>query len=109
MNQQQIAELKERVGYSGKSQQWQYCFDLACCELQAQLEEDKWMSVKDWLPASGVPVLIHAPNLRVPFLVGVRDVADLGHWYFPDEGNFLKMEYAGNWQPLPKPPKELTK
>lgn len=47
MNEQQIAELKERVGYSGKSQQWQYGFDLACRELQAQVEADKWISNND--------------------------------------------------------------
>ena len=30
--------LKERAGYDGKSQQWQYGFDLACNEMQAELD-----------------------------------------------------------------------
>lgn len=45
MNQQQTSELKERVGYSGKPQQWQYGFDLACRELQAQAVPEGYVVV----------------------------------------------------------------
>ena len=31
-------ELKVRTGYAGKSQQWQYGFDLACREKQAEID-----------------------------------------------------------------------
>ena len=31
-------ELKMRTGYAGKSQQWQYGFDLACREKQAEID-----------------------------------------------------------------------
>ena len=34
-----IEKLKKRCGYDGKSQQWQYGFDLACREL-AQAQAD---------------------------------------------------------------------
>lgn len=30
--------LKMRTGYAGKSQQWQYGFDLACREKQAEID-----------------------------------------------------------------------
>lgn len=36
-----IEKLKKRCGYDGKPQQWQYGFDLACCELaQAQVVQE---------------------------------------------------------------------
>lgn len=50
MTEQQIAELKERAGYSGKSKQWQHGFDLACCELQAQVDLKNKDTIRiDWL------------------------------------------------------------
>lgn len=36
MNENEIKKLHDRVGYSGKSQQWQYGFDLAIRELASR-------------------------------------------------------------------------
>jgi hypothetical protein len=58
--------LKERAGYAGKSQQWQYGFDLACNEMQAEIDAlnngQKWISVKDHMPPNDEPVLVNCSN-----------------------------------------------
>lgn len=71
----------------------------------------EWISIDDRLPEVGVPVLIHAPQLEVGFIVGMidSDYVD-GMWVFPDEDDSMKFKYGKFWQPLPKPPtKELNK
>ena len=55
----EIDSLKVKLGYSGKPQQWQYGFDLACRELGKQ---PQWISVEDALPEYCTPVLVFCAN-----------------------------------------------
>lgn len=55
----EIDSLKVKSGYSGKPQQWQYGFDLACRELGKQ---PQWISVEDALPEYCTPVLVFCAN-----------------------------------------------
>ena len=49
-----IEKLKKRCGYDGKSQQWQYGFDLACREIGKHSKQPQWISVKDKLPSDDI-------------------------------------------------------
>jgi len=61
--------LKMRTGYAGKSQQWQYGFDLACREKQAEIDALK------------------AQNERLQFQAGVVDALnDLAYCNGYDHG-----------------------
>lgn len=134
MNEQQIAKLKERVGYNGKSQQWQYGFDLVCRELQGQLEADKWIRVEDRLPEPlrNVLVLIddnsakNANQMVANFIPKFTEEASCEEWseyceekdlFYCPQGWYANTTYIGDeyasyfidekvthWQQLPEPP-----
>lgn len=109
MNQQQKSELKERVGYSGKSQQWQYGFDLACRELQTQLEADKWISVDERLPNTSTRVLaLTTDNAPVVVYLDVHE-GWCGDSFYSECGNCttMLMGEITHWQPLPEPPNAI--
>ena len=47
--------LKMRTGYAGKSQQWQYGFDLACREKQAEIDALKAQNAELLAAQEGTP------------------------------------------------------
>lgn len=98
MNQQQTSELKERAGYSGKSQQWQYGFDLACRELQAELEADKWISVEDRLPRANDVVLVSFGGAIEMDFIETRLNGQIIGW------RRFNQDPPTHWRPLPELP-----
>ena len=98
-----------------------------------QTEEEKWISVEDRLPETGIPVIIYGINdygkgrrLRAFYAPkfsidadsyeGDADYSEEKNEYFIPEGWYEQNEYEDtnwyvgfkptHWQPLPTPPKE---
>lgn len=98
--------LKIRTGYAGKSQQWQYGFDLACREKQAEIDALKaqnadLLAAQQWQPIDeNTPKNTHLLLLagNTPLIgVGLYD-SYLGHW------SWKYGEEPTLWMPLPLPP-----
>ena len=96
--------LKMRTGYAGKSQQWQYGFDLACREKQAEIDalkaqRDALLAAQQWRDIES------APSDEVLFLHnGVMGLSGVG--YFNSYLDCWSWSYSSeptHWQPLPPP------
>lgn len=106
----EIDSLKAKSGYSGKPQQWQYGFDLACRELEKHSKQPQWISVEDALPDFNVPVFAgHIVNGGFIWWIFERyDDGDCWVWS-RYEGDLESDAYADDydithWMPLPEPP-----
>ena len=98
--QKEIDKLKVKSGYSGKSQQWQYGFDLACRELAKHSKQPQWISVEDQMPDGYIPVLVVNQKGRIRIC----------EWAFYEQewwkSPCLKPAKSTitHWMPLPEPP-----
>ena len=117
--QKEIDKLKVKSGYSGKSQQWQYGFDLACRELAKHSKQPQWISVEDNLPETepntdGVvcAVVCSLGNVyRARYMHDVDAGVDTKYWSeFAVGYNGVEHEHyeinakITHWMPLPEPP-----
>lgn len=99
-----IEKLKKRCGYDGKSQQWQYGFDLACREIEKHSKQSQWISVKDKLPKEKQWVLIR---------VACSDYFNVEQGMYRGDGRWMNCWCANrhndlypvtHWMPLPESP-----
>ena len=78
-----IEKLKRRCGYDGKSQQWQYGFDLACRELaKAQAVPDGFVLVPKEIPKSfdeGLYVYSNSISIVDECSEGFIPMSDINH------------------------------
>ena len=81
--QKEIDSLKVRSGYSGKPQQWQYGFDLACRELaKAQAVPDGFVLVPKEIPKSfdeGLYVYSNSISIVDECSEGFIPMSDINH------------------------------
>ena len=96
--------LKVKAGYDGKSQQWQFGFDLACRELEKHSKQPQWISVKDKLPKEKQWVLI---------MVTCSDYFNVEQGMYRGDGRWMNCWCANrhndlypvtHWMPLPESP-----
>ncbi|MDM1731459.1 DUF551 domain-containing protein [Acinetobacter towneri] len=115
----EIDSLKAKSGYSGKPQQWQYGFDLACRELDKSKTVQGWISVDDNLPETepntvGVVCVVVCSLGNVYRARYTHDVdvgVDTKYWSeFAVNYNGKEYEHyeinakITHWMPLPEPP-----
>lgn len=103
-------ELKTRTGYAGKSQQWQYGFDLACREKQAEIDalkaqRDELLAAQQWRPIESAPrdgvtriLVLIGDGDGCECVIAVRDVSNMC-WVSSWSGDALYP--PTHWQPLP--------
>ena len=118
-----IEKLKKRCGYDGKSQQWQYGFDLACREIAKTQAVQGWISVEDNLPETkpntdGVvcAVVCSLGNVyRARYMHDVDIGVDTKYWSEFSVGyNGVEHEHyeinakITHWMPLPESPQEQS-
>lgn len=110
----EIDSLKVKSGYSGKPQQWQYGFDLACRELESCEKQSQWISVEDKHPSKIGNYLVCVDGVVCDF--PFKWVAN--HWKEFKLGYGLQEDTHGwwhtsqnvtHWMPLPEPPTEECK
>ena len=98
----EIDSLKAKSGYSGKPQQWQYGFDLACRELVKAKAVQQWISVKDEMPEQGQMVLVFRPHAHEkPYKDPNYKICT-----YAGEDIFINSHFEHeitHWMPLPKP------
>lgn len=111
----EIDSLKAKSGYSGKPQQWQYGFDLACRELAKAQAVQGWISVEEGLPPCEFEfcetgervsnaVLIHSAT-TYGFNMGMGHINEDGIWSaYSGEHDFMNVLDVTHWMPLPEPP-----
>lgn len=105
-----IEKIKNRYGYSGKSQQWQYGFDLAVREMQAAKAQavPEWIGVEDSLPKKNTKVLLNVVARRrgKPLVcVGFYSIEPDDDPCFVLDDNFTVLKGVTHWMMLPQPPK----
>lgn len=95
--------LKMRTGYAGKSQQWQYGFDLACREKQAEIDALK-AQVSKHVESQRLRSIDCAPTdktvllLRMGTTMCASGIFDgyTGYWMWPHDA------MPTHWQELPE-------